>query len=381
MFLTIQNKALKIFGHCFALWCFWSHNCVAVAPQFVFQPNDPMAIPSVVIIGDSVPGAAELYTQLTDPAVSRSPGGKCPLADGPPVDMRVLSFEAQRVQVFFPGSPMFREYLDILGHPCRNVSVDADFEGECLKIQRQLAALCSSPEPSLWFDPASFSLQQEPTVPILVRMLSYNSKVIVMLCDPVTRAKALYQYWKIVKGDFASQSFSALAIQFLNFVVSSQSIQAAFTRMKNTTDLYEVAAAYAQLHASGLYATKERRVFSASLYRYAMASWMINFFHPGRVIVIDSFSYFRHRPTVMNKVTSFLYNRTMTEQEKIAGRSIPKINRVKGGASSDFLPSVKAQTLLRTFYAEHVVSQMPQLLKDLEKMGAVVVGFQNSWAS
>lgn len=283
-------------------------------------------------------------------------------------ELQFASDETRKLSDYMSNTEMFRSYLRLLRHPCDDVPNDVDFYHYCYRV----SDLHQAP---LTIDATPVYLEFSPSVPLKFRMLSPQGKVIVMLREPMSRATSLYNHWKSNDGHFQNKSFSDIAQQFLEYVANTKGIAAILKRIRHSTSLYEVSQGYAQLQAMGLLETVERQVFSFGLYKYALAGWQLHYFKPGRVLVIDSTSYFKNRTAALQTTIKFLYNRSMTTSEQKYAAQTFIARSAKQYVPEDVgSPYVISQ--LRRFYYDHVVSKLPEVLNRLRQEGAWIVGFQ-----
>lgn len=347
-------------------------------PDFesIFVPNDFAATPTVVLVGTAKAGTTDLYYQLTSQNIESDTFGPGPqLSRGILKEIQKIGDATLQLTSFLSGSSEERLYQDLLSHPCALVPRTEFQYAACHALVTNNFSYGCQIEPRYTIDATPTYLDLAPVAPLLLRLISPNSKVIAILKEPLSRAISHYKHCRAVDGLFEGSTFTTLAHDFFGFINEHEGVRATLERLRKTIDIEETTATYYQLHGLGLFATRARQVFSSGLYRYALAGWLQHFATPGRMLIINSHAYYQDRPKVMAKVVKFLYNRTITQSERERASS----TRVEGAgidvSSSMYVPDNKVLPHLKKFYKEHVTNQMHVLLQQLRDAGAWIVGF------
>ncbi|GLC38023.1 hypothetical protein PLESTM_000675700 [Pleodorina starrii] len=327
------------------------------------MPNDPTATPTFLIIGAPKGGTTDLFSQLTDASVNSGPERPDPpLLSGTKKEVALLHVAHLSPANFTPYAPVFRDYLALLRHPCANASSGSQMR-ECLAGPGSGA--------SAYTLDATPGYYYAPGVPLLLRGFSPNSKVVLMLREPIDRLEALYHHWMVQDHMWPDTTLDELATAFFTLLATNPDAAAILRRLAScpaaaaataaaTASAAPIAAgssgrslsnhatpatpsglagnvggpqllrcqadSWRDLDALELLENHGHRLFLSGMYGYALAAWRLHYFTPGRLLVVDSHAYFRDREAVMEKVISFMYGRAMTSAERALARNAPAKN-------------------------------------------------------
>ncbi|EFJ46210.1 hypothetical protein VOLCADRAFT_93420 [Volvox carteri f. nagariensis] len=336
-----------------------------------FKPNQPGALPTILIIGTAKGGTTDLFKQLTDESVNKAPGRVEPPF---PVDSAKEPAMLGRGGVIgswlLPQRALYFEYLQQLNHPCSNTTTET--LRECLAT-RGLQQLTLDATPDY-----SFSVM----APIYLRLLSPLSKVVMMMREPVERVEVLYRHYVLTKGQWLDHTVDTLASNFFLAISKDPVVSTALERLADCppTDLLCLVNNWRDLWVRPIMDSMDYVLFISGLYNYMMAPWRYHYFQPGRAMVIDSQAYYERRVEVMEEVIRFMYGRPMSAEERTLAAS-EVVWRKVGMPSLPGLklsPPVKDQ--LTEFYDKHVMKGFYGMLAGMRAEGVWVVGFdQEPW--
>ncbi|KAG2483208.1 hypothetical protein HYH03_017906 [Edaphochlamys debaryana] len=267
--------------------------------------------------------------------------------------------------------PRFQEYLQALNHPCANYAK---------RLYRLRACLANSSSSRLTID-ASPMYVEWPLTPITLRAISTQSKVIVMLRDPLARIESLYVHRTITEHLWTQEPIDSVYDSFFNTGRKSPEVLICLHRLRRCrNDTRCMEDGWRDLVTAGYMNDYTMQLFATGLYRYILAPWRRHYFQRNRVLIIDSHAYYASRTAVMEQVIAFLYGRAMTEAErKLAeGAEVKLMSQhtvVEGQPRPAWVLSHDRMTRLKAFLKEHVLDGMYEMLQELRNEGAWVVGF------
>ncbi|KXZ46938.1 hypothetical protein GPECTOR_39g432 [Gonium pectorale] len=257
-------------------------------------------------------------------------------------------------------------------------------------------------------------------VPLIFKEFSPDSKVVMMMREPVERLESLYNHWVLQDPNWPSNSADALTDEFLAHMRSNAAADAALRKLKACgSEVLCTAAGWRDPALQALLAHPQYKLYISGLYGYALAGWRAHYFQSDRVMLIDSHTYFRNRTVVMEKVVDFLYGRSLSVVERIWAQQAPPRNakarpgislRQASAASKAAAPAATTAAVataaatastaapapgpswklsaakrdeLAKWYAEHLTDGMQEMLRGVGQEGGWVVGFESApwpWA-
>lgn len=337
-----------------------------------FKPNDPAAVPAIAIIGTAKGGTTDIYEQLVQVFPNVQRGSSEATMNGKEL-FDLVYFDKT------PGSPEFWEYLRKMDHPCS--------KHRGLPFTRCIELLSGSDASRVPITiDATPSYLERFSVPFTLRSVSPNTKIIILLRDPVDRAESLYNHWDIESGGtrWHGKDINDLVEEFFQWVNTSR-VSSIFSKLLSSTDMEHTQILYGELISLGLLGGFPRMLFGGAFYPYGMINWRRNYFQPGRVLIIDSHTYFKDRNAIVQNVAEFVFGRDPTPEEwdKSHSMGVANSKRTLGHSPPpDSVLSSRNRWLLTELYKPHM-DKMLKMLPELREEGAMVVGFEgepwNKW--
>lgn len=326
-----------------------------IKPQFA--PTVPYATPSILIAGAGKGGTTDLYIQLVENFATK-------IIRGISKELSSLSKDWSDP---YTESGTFATYLGKLMHPCMNYT--NSFQECSQNIQAGLKN-----ETRYTIDATPRYLER-PYVPLNLKRISPQTKVIILLREPISRAQSLYNQWYSSENQIRSASITEAAKDFLN-LVHTPAISDTLQQLLQSEDQLEIQSLYYNLANLGILENLRDRLFGGSFYAYSLATWSSIYFQPNRVLIIDSHTYFKDRTYVLNTVSQFLFGEPLSPDQKELSKNA-KVRNAKSNYKNDALLDDQEKRKLKEFFHPHLV-KLGKTLKVLKDHGCWVVGFDNT---
>ncbi len=315
---------------------------------------DASIVPSIVVAGTAKAGTSDVVRLLIDMSRGR-------VAE--PVHKELYNLFSQPTMEYCDGA--FIEYLRKLRHACDSVISYEDCH-QCLK-RRNISTMTIDGSPEYL---------HEPAVPVTLGRVSPNTKVIVMLRDPIQRAHSLYNHWQVEEKAFGETSFADCVDIFVRWKESTAAIHAALT---DSTAAPEIISAFQKLREAGMRNDRPLIVFSSGYYYASLLSWIEVFDTPGNLMVIDAHEYFACRLCVFEQLSKFVFGRPLNEDERqrIQGAGIEN-RKISAGIVADAakLSEETVATLRKHFAPE--TRKFLELARTMRQRGYDVIGFESA---
>ncbi|GIM02419.1 hypothetical protein Vretimale_7216 [Volvox reticuliferus] len=332
----------------------------------VFMPNQPDAVPTLLIIGTAKGGTTDLFEQLTAGIVNLDPSRPDPpFPQKPSKEPGLLSRGGVDASEMLPKRPQYIEYLRLLSHPCSEATKGSFHECMATNATKQYTLDAT---PTYFFSAVA---------PQYLRQFSSLSKIIMMIRDPVERAEVLYRHFVLAEGQWPDQSIDDLATDFFKAIHTEEGVVPALQRAASCSygDVVCLADSWRDISGFTFMDSLENKLFAAGLYRYALAVWRYHYFKPGRVLVVDSHAFFERRVDAMEKVIRFLYGRPMLHSERMLAASGGVWRKVVVTSLPKLTLSPPVRQQLSEFYEQHVMQGLFRMLSDMRDEGAWMFGF------
>jgi len=321
-----------------------------------FAPTVPYALPSILIAGTGKGGTTDLYGQLIDNFPTRITRG---------MSKELGTLNSGSWSDPYTKSEAFSTYLEKLMHPCMNTT----------ESFKECSQTLTERETKYTIDASPLYLER-PNVPFNLKRISPQTKVIILLREPVSRAQSLFNHWYGRSRLIKSAPITEAAKDFLN-LVSTPAVSTTLQQLLDSQDHLETQSLYYHLVDDlGILHNMRYRVFGGSFYAYSLANWSSIYFQPNRVLIIDSHTYFKDRTYVLNKVSQFLFNEPLTT-EQIETSEKAKVRNAKHVYKTDaVLDDEQQKQMLQDFYRPHLI-KLGETLKKLKESGCWMVGFDS----
>lgn len=276
------------------------------------------------------------------------------------------------------GSLNHQLYAERLNHPCATAINST--------IQSFIQCTSSSSNNDRYTIDADPSYLENPVVPLSLRSISPTTKIIILLRDPVSRAESLLNQWasrctdpKVLQSStFCTTPIDEYATEFIDQMVTNDTVSFRFNLLldsiiaDNNSDI-NTALLYSEIVEAGLLDWGSRKLFTSSLYAYSLASWNLHYFRPGRVLIIDSHVYFTKRDMVMDRVSRFLFDKPLIDDND---KKEDVMNRKWGSYRNNSRLSDDMKARLVEFYRPHTLKLLDEVLPRLKRRSGVeLVGF------
>lgn len=217
---------------------------------------------------------------------------------------------------------------------------------------------------------------EHPGVPLNLKRISPQTKIIILLREPVSRAQSLFNHWHRNSLIIKSAPITDAAKDFLD-LVATPAVKDTLQQLLDSQDDPEMQSLYYHLvYDLGFLKNMRYRVFGGSFYAYSLATWSSIYFQPNKVLIIDSHTYFKDRTYVLNKVSEFLFDEPLTtEQREHSDNGV--VRNAKPVYNKDaVLHDEDQKQMLQELYHPHLV-KLGQTLKKLKEAGCWTVGFNS----
>jgi hypothetical protein len=199
------------------------------------------------------------------------------------------------------GSKPHLKYLHHLQHPC------AKSNGSTLRECLSTSAVFTVDATPAYLHWSAF--------PQRLLELSPNTKVVIMLRDPLQRALSLFNHWKVNgQGFHSNETFENCANLFWEWTASPRG-RSFIDGVSKTTTLLDMQQVYQQ-HEHNKVQPMHVGLFNSAFYPYQIANWLAGFLNPGNVLIIDSHQYYlQSREDNAHMLSHFLFGRPATPPE------------------------------------------------------------------
>jgi hypothetical protein len=323
-----------------------------------FVPMSANAAPNIAIIGTAKGGTSDIANVLTS-AMGVTPAVTKELNDLP------CRRRGSIIQKTCDGP--FRKYMKRLRHSCAWTSTDS----ECIACMNG-----DHDHVNITVDATPVYLQ-EYGVPMTLKRVSPTTKVIVLLREPTDRAYSLFNHWQVEANVYGNATLQDSAQKYLDWR-STKRIATLHTRLQGQSSKPALAVkVYRDLEKAGLFNHYSVSLFEGAYYKYGLQQWLMQFFAPGNVLIIDSHEYFTARSCVMQHVSQFLYGRPLTplEERKINALQVKNSKVASGNISPQTVWSNATKDRLNALFAPSKV-ELLSFLQSLRDKGYYVVGFR-----
>lgn len=188
-----------------------------------FVPNDPMAVPSIAIIGAVKGGTTDMWFMLTS-SPAAPPAER--IVQSPVKEVCDLMRSTHELVISAPHRrhiPQFNlpTYLQRLRHPCAAAAEPLT----CIRSSATAAGL-------LTLDACPTYMKSKAAWPSrLLHAMSPNTKIIAMLRDPTERARSNHNHWEnqSLLGAFKGKSFEAVTASYIAWVQQAAGVAHSIT--------------------------------------------------------------------------------------------------------------------------------------------------------